>query len=199
MDIKLYMRRSIKFFLYTIVVFVAILSIHYLIFMYPSLRDDYERSDVIVVFGNKVEKDGRPSERLKRRLDTVIRLYNEGAAKKIVASGGLGAEGYDEPAVMKKYLEGCKVLPADIITDSAGLDTFSTVKNVRAMNFVKPSTKIISVTDYYHIPRVRLAFRKAGFINVGAARANTAPETTDIKSVVREFFAYYYYMARNYD
>lgn len=177
----------------------ACIVLHYLIFMYPALKDNYENSDLIVVFGNKVETSGLPSERLKRRLDKAVKLYNEGTAKKIVVSGALGIEGFNEPDVMKKYLVGCKVAADDVITDSAGFDTFSTVRNVRAMPFVKNDSRIIAVTDYYHIPRAKMAFQKAGFKNVGAARANIAPETTDIKSIIREFAAYYYYLFRNYE
>ncbi len=177
----------------------ACVVLHYLIFMYPALGDNYEKSDLIVVFGNKVETSGLPSERLKRRLDKAVKLYNEGTAKKIVVSGALGVEGFNEPDVMKKHLVECKIAAGDITTDSEGFDTFSTVKNVRVMPFIKKDSKIIVVTDYYHIPRAKMAFQKAGFKNIGTARANIAPETTDIKSIIREFAAYYYYLFRNYE
>ena len=173
--------------------------LHYLILIYPALTDKYEASDLIVVFGNKVEKTGLPSERLKRRLDKALKLYKDGTAKKIVVSGALGQEGYNEPDVMKKYLVDNGVADGDIVLDSAGFDTYSTVKNIRAMAGVKSSSKIIAVTDYYHIPRAKMAFQKAGFNSIGTARANVAPETTDIKSIIREFAAYYYYMFRSYE
>jgi len=74
----------------------ACVIIHYLVFMYPALTDNYEKSDLMVVFGNKVETSGLPSERLKRRLDKAVKLYNDKTAKKIVVSGAMGIEGFNE-------------------------------------------------------------------------------------------------------
>jgi len=182
------------------VIFIWFVS-HYLIMMYPYLVDNYGKADFIVVFGNKVERTGMVSERLKRRLDKTVKLYAAGVSKKIIVSGATGVEGFNEPVVMKKYLLDCKVPPDAVITDEKGFNTFATVKNVKSMLAVEKMSdpEIIIVTDYYHMARAKLAFKKAGFNHIGCARAEIAPETTDIKSVAREFAGYYYYMFRSYE
>ncbi len=174
---------------------------HYLIMMYPYLRDNFGKADLIVVFGNKVEKTGVVSERLKRRLDKAIKLYASGISKKIVVSGATGIEGFNEPVVMKKYLIDHGIAGQDITIDEKGFNTFATVKNVKSMLAAEnmPDPEIVIVTDYYHMARAKLAFNRAGFKKIGCARAEIAPETTDIKSVAREFAGYYYYMIRSYD
>lgn len=182
------------------VIFIWFVS-HYLLMMYPYLVDNYGKADLIVVFGNKVERTGIVSERLKRRLDKAVKLYAAGVSKKIIVSGATGVEGFNEPLVMKKYLLDCKVPQDVVIIDEKGYNTFATVKNVKSMLAAEkmPDPEIIIVTDYYHMARARLAFNRAGFSRIGCARAEIAPETTDIKSVAREFAGYYYYMFRSYE
>ena len=46
--------------------------------------------DAIVVLGASVNPDGTPSDILKSRLDDAVELYQEGAARKIIASGDNG-------------------------------------------------------------------------------------------------------------
>lgn len=182
------------------VIFIWFVS-HYLLMMYPYLVDNYAKADLIVVFGNKVERTGMVSERLKRRLDKAVKLYAAGVSKKIIVSGATGVEGFNEPVVMKKYLLDHGIAGLDITIDEKGYNTFATVKNVKSMLAEEKMSdpEIIIVTDYYHMARARLAFNRAGFKKIGCARAEIAPETTDIKSVAREFAGYYYYMIRSYD
>jgi len=181
------------------VIFIWFVS-HYLIMMYPYLVDNYGKADFIVVFGNKVERTGMVSERLKRRLDKTVKLYAAGVSKKIIVSGATGVEGFNEPVVMKKYMIDHGIAGQDITIDEKGFNTFATVKNVKSMLAAEKMSdpEIIIVTDYYHMARARLAFNRAGFKKIGCARAEIAPETTDIKSVAREFAGYYYYMFRSY-
>ena len=181
------------------VIFIWFVS-HYLIMMYPYLVDNYGKADFIVVFGNKVERTGMVSERLKRRLDKTVKLYAAGVSKKIIVGGAPGVEGFNEPVVMKKYMIDHGIAGQDITIDEKGFNTFATVKNVKSMLAAEKMSdpEIIIVTDYYHMARARLAFNRAGFKKIGCARAEIAPETTDIKSVAREFAGYYYYMFRSY-
>ncbi|OQA80906.1 MAG: vancomycin high temperature exclusion protein [bacterium ADurb.Bin243] len=174
---------------------------HYLLMMYPYLKDDYVKADLMVVFGNKVEKTGIVSERLKRRLDKAVKLYRAGTSKKIIVSGATGVEGFNEPVVMKNYLIDKGISASDITVDEKGFNTFATVKNVKSMLKEQKmhDPEIIIITDYYHMARARLAFNRAGFKKTSCARAEIAPETTDIKSVAREFAGYYYYFFRSYD
>ena len=50
--------------------------IHQIIIISDGLIDEEHRSEVAVIFGNTVNKDGSLSPRLKARLDNAIELYN---------------------------------------------------------------------------------------------------------------------------
>jgi len=60
-----------------------------------GLEDELGQSDIAVVLGNKVEEDGKPSLRLKARLDKAVELYQKNWFKKILVSGAVGKEGFD--------------------------------------------------------------------------------------------------------
>ncbi len=70
--------------------------VHTAISVAVGVRDDIGPSDVIVVFGNKVELSGVPSPRLEARLDRALSLYNAEQAPCVLVSGGVGKEGHDE-------------------------------------------------------------------------------------------------------
>ena len=70
-----------------------------------GLRDQLGKADIALVLGSKVELDGKPSTRLRARLDRTLELYRAGYFPAIIASGGLGKERFDEAVVMRDYLE----------------------------------------------------------------------------------------------
>jgi uncharacterized SAM-binding protein YcdF (DUF218 family) len=53
---------------------------------------------------------------------------------------------------------------------------------------------VIVVSQFYHISRSKLAFRKAGIESVGGAHSKFY-ELRDVYSLFREFFGYYKYLA----
>ncbi|MEE1169949.1 MAG: YdcF family protein, partial [Anaerovoracaceae bacterium] len=54
------------------------------------LKESSFRADCIIVLGAQVKADGTPSKMLRDRLDEGIRLYEAGAAPKILMSGDDG-------------------------------------------------------------------------------------------------------------
>ncbi|MGD8191803.1 YdcF family protein [Brevibacillus ginsengisoli] len=166
--------------------------LHVIFISADGLIDSKQPADLGVILGNKVEQDGKPSERLRARLEKALELYKEGYLNKILVSGGVGKEGFDEAQVMKQYLVE-KGIPADnILTDSMGLNTMMTAQNTKQMINGIESQKVMVITQFYHISRTKLAFRKMGFQEVYSAHANYF-EWRDIYSLFREFFAYYQY------
>ena len=162
-----------------------------------GLWDDARPSDVGVVLGNTVGPDGRPSERLRARLDKAVGLYRAGMFHDVVVSGGVGEEGFDEAEVMKRYLleQG---LPEDRVhADGRGLDTFETARNTRALMEARGWRSALVVSQYFHVPRCRLALRRVGVGEVSSAHANYF-ELRDLYSTCREVPAYAYYLARSY-
>ena len=161
-----------------------------------GLRDRIIDSDLAVVPGNTVNRDGTPSERLQGRLDAALDLYKTGHCRAILTSGGIGAEGFDEAKIMKEYLTAHGVPPAAIYTDNHGTNTFETARYtaelVRTMGF----HGTILVSQYFHIARFRLAMLKHGIVNVGHVHSRYY-EARDLYSLAREVFGYVGYVFKS--
>lgn len=186
---KVYLRYIIYFFLLCI----GWVFLHLLFIVVDGLTDEISPADVIVVLGNKVEENGKPSPRLQSRLDEARMLYEKGIAKNIIVSGARGKEGFEEPSIMKKYLVEQGIEEKNIIEDSKGFTTFDTAKNTKKIIEEKNWKSVVVVSQYYHISRTKLAFHKAGIETVFSAHARIW-EWRDLYSLLREFVGYYAYL-----
>ena len=158
-----------------------------------GMNDEIHEADVAVVLGNTVNPDGTPSRRLAARLDMTLELYHRGVFKNVVVSGGMGREGFDEAAVMKDYLARRGVKQDQIIVDSFGLTTAATARNVAAITKEHNWRSVLVISQYFHIPRCRLALSRAGIEHVYSARARFF-ELRDFYSILREIFGYVAYL-----
>lgn len=184
-----------KIFIKIVLFIIIFLVSTALLIITDGLIDNKNKSDLIVILGNKVELNGIPSLRLQSRLDKGYDLYMEGFAPLIVVSGGLGKEGYDEANVMKSYLIDRGVSKEAIITDNDGIDSFNTALNTKKILTDRNINSVLVVSNYYHISRIKLAFRKSGIEKVFSAHANYF-EIRDLYSIPREVIGYYYYLIR---
>ncbi len=190
--------KTTKKILTSLILFLTIWGgIHLTILLIDGLNDNPQQADAILIFGNKVELSGIPSQRLKSRLDKGIELYNDKLSPLIIVSGGLGKEGFEEATIMKEYLIAKKIPETSIIEDLNGYTTQQTAQNIKPL---APKIKsIIIVSQYYHITRAKLALHKVGYPTVYSAHANMAPELRDLYSIPREIVGYYSYLFRNYN
>lgn len=152
--------------------------------------DRGEKADIAVVLGSKVNEDGTLSERLKKRLECGLNLYKSGRIKKIIVSGGLGKEGYYEGDKMKDFLLENGVASDLIIVDNIGNNTIATVNNTIKIKDSLKLESIIVVSQYFHLTRTKMLFRKKGFTNISSVSPNYF-EFRDLYSLLREFVAYY--------
>ena len=80
---------------------------------------------------------------------------------------------------------------AAIVIDEAGVDTASTVGNTVAWLRARGGSRVLAVSHYYHQPRVKLLFERAG------VRTFTVPATMHRRLlkepyfIAREVLAYY--------
>ncbi|MBU8906222.1 YdcF family protein [Desertibacillus haloalkaliphilus] len=186
-------KRLLRFVVMVFLCFSIWFVIHTAAVIIDGLNDELEKTEVGVVLGNKVERDGHPSERLQARLDKAIELYEDGYLDFIIVSGGLGVEGYDEAEVMEEYLVGHGVSGDSIFTDSNGYNTTMTAENARRIMGNLDVRSVTVITQYFHISRTKLAFEKQGFKEVRGAHAEIF-EVRDFYSIVREFPAFYKYL-----
>lgn len=153
-----------------------------------GLRDHLAPADAIVVLGNTVAPDGTPSARLRGRLDAALAAYRQNAAPLLIVSGGTGKEGFDEALVMADYLVAQGVPRAAVLADSAGIDTAATALNVARIGRERRIRSVIVATQFFHVPRTRLALSLAGLEVVGSVHANYF-EARDAYSLAREVVA----------
>ncbi|SHH00009.1 protein SanA, affects membrane permeability for vancomycin [Massilia sp. CF038] len=154
-----------------------------------GLTDSAEETDLAVVPGNTVLPSGAVSPRLKGRLDAAANLFLHGKVKAVLVSGGIGAEGFDEADVMKRYLVAQGIPGAAIVTDNKGINTFETARYTAALVREKGYRPPIVVTQFFHIARMELALQKFGVATGGHVHARHF-EARDVYSLAREVFGY---------
>jgi uncharacterized SAM-binding protein YcdF (DUF218 family) len=146
---------------------------------------DYRRpADAIVVFGAGIGSDGTPSQALYDRVRTGCLLYKQGLAPVLIFSGGREPT-TDEPTVMKRLAVKMGVPDKAIMLDPDGLNTDATVANCRAILPAIGARRILAVSHFYHLPRVKMTF----------ARADIETYTVPAEET-RHLRALPYYMAR---
>ncbi|TGL86558.1 YdcF family protein [Leptospira congkakensis] len=153
-------------------------------------------SNIALVLGNKVEIDGSPSDRLQARLDRAVILYKEHLIQKIIVSGGLGKEGFDEAKVMKKYLVTQGIDADQIIEDNLGSTTEKSAQNLKIILGSNFSESILIISQYYHLNRASFLVKKTGFINIKTSYARYF-EIRDFYSIFRETIALPYVIILN--
>lgn len=119
---------------------------------------DYSRpADAVVVFGAKAYADLTPTQALRERTRTAVHLYHAGRARLLVFSGGPG-----EPETMRRMALGLGVPDAAILLDDGGLNTRETAETLARLVRDCRWRRVLAVSHYYHLPRVKLACLQAG-------------------------------------
>lgn len=164
--------------------------VHSIVITIDGLSDKHTNADLAVILGSKVNEDGTLSERLEKRMECGLELYRKGRVKQILVSGGLGREGHYEGDKMKAYLLDNGVPDSVIFVDNFGNTTEATVKNTMKLRDRINFKSILVVSQYFHLTRTKMLFRKHKFPNVNNVSANYF-EIRDFYSILREFAAYY--------
>ncbi|MGK5047001.1 YdcF family protein [Janthinobacterium sp. GB4P2] len=160
-----------------------------------GLNDKEAPADVIVVPGNTILPDGTPSPRLQARLDVALKQFQAHRAPRILVSGATGKEGFDEAASMARYLQSRGVPASAIIEDNQGWTTDATARNAAFLMRAHGWKTAMVATQYFHVPRFRLALARAGIEVSGQVHAPYF-ELRDLYSVPRETVGYAVYFAR---
>ena len=125
---------------------------------------DYRRpADVAVVLGARAYADGRPSEALSDRVQAACRLYAEGRVGKLLISGGPGDGVVSEAESGRRLAIRLGVPAGDILCDDQGLNTAATVANTTRLCREQGLLRVLVVSHFYHLPRIKLAYQRAGW------------------------------------
>lgn len=127
-------------------------------------NSDFRRpADAAVVLGARVYADGRLSDALEDRVRMGCELYHSGLVKKLVFSGGRGDGPLTEAAAMRLYGLAHGVADADMVVDDHGHNTWATVQDTVPLFRKWGLHRVLAVSHFYHLPRVKLAYERFGF------------------------------------
>jgi uncharacterized SAM-binding protein YcdF (DUF218 family) len=111
-------------------------------------KTDYARpADAIVVLGARAYADGRPSDALADRVRTAC---------------GPGDGQVHDTESMRDYAIAHGVPVNAITLDHDGVNTAATVRNTLPMLQEMNARRVLVVSHFYHLPRIKLSYQQAG-------------------------------------
>lgn len=128
------------------------------------LPENSPSSQVAIVFGAGLYRDGRPTPVLRDRVATAVDLYSAGKVEKLLMSGDNSNAAHNEPGAMRDYALALGVPDGDIIQDFAGRRTYDTCYRARDIFHVDSA---ILVTQAFHLPRALYTCNMLGVSAVG--------------------------------
>jgi len=130
--------------------------------LWYASRDRAAAADAIVVLG-AAHYLGRPSPVLRSRLDHARALHTRGLAPRIVLTGGT-AEGdtTSEALVSRAYLLRAGVPDTALLLENDGRTTAQSMRAVGELLKARGMTRVIVVSDPFHVFRVSLLGRRNG-------------------------------------
>ncbi len=143
---------------------------------WAGCQDDLRPADVAVILGNRVYPGGQPSPALAARLNEGLAVWRAHRVGALIVSGGVERGGQlggdlDEARIMRAYLLAHGVPDTAIIADPFGDNTKLTGRNTAAILKAHGWTSVIAVSQFYHVPRTKLALHRAGVADVRGAHA----------------------------
>jgi len=160
-------------------------------------KTQYSRpADAVVVFGARAYANGRPSDALADRVRTACGLYRQGLAHTLIFSGGPGDGDVDEPEAMRRFAVGLGVRGEDIILDRSGLNTRATVCNTRELLRRHGLRRVLAVSHFYHLPRVKMTYQRYGVEVYTVPAIERYPLTQMPYLIFREVAALWVYYLR---
>ena len=125
--------------------------------------------DVIVVLGAAVWPDGQPSPALQCRVLHAVDLLQRGYAPHLLVSGGVGKHPPAEAEVMQRLAVAHGIPRTSIVLEDQATSTFESAWRCRDLLGQHSWSRVLVVTDHYHLTRALLAFRSVGIRAGGSA------------------------------
>ncbi len=171
-------RRSRKWAWFRSLLVLLILAIPLFVFLiagavyWQARTDEASPADAIVVLG-AAQYNGRPSPVLSARLDHALALYDRDLAPLIVLTGGRAqGDAYSEAEAGRLYLEERGVPSSAMVLENEGRDTFTSMEGVADVLEDSDITRLLLVSDGFHLLRAELIARHFGF----EAASSAAPD-----------------------
>lgn len=138
-------------------------------------------ADAIVVFGAAVWSGGEPSPTLRRRTLHAVDLYKRNLAPLIVLSGGMGKHPPTEAATMARLCHDAGIEGAVLVLEDRSTTTLENAAFSAELLRERGLSRVLVVSDAYHLPRIKLCFRYLGFETRGSAPPRTSTSTSRVR------------------
>ncbi len=151
------------------------------------------QAECAIVFGAAVRAPDVAGPGLVRRVETAVRLYQQGDVQRLILSGGKGSAEQDSEANVMRVLALERGVPASALSTEG--ESHSTLENLRnSMPLLADCTSVVGVSDGYHLARIEMLADKVGLPDLRTYPADRAPNLTfEMKSIGREIAAYVWY------
>jgi uncharacterized SAM-binding protein YcdF (DUF218 family) len=153
-------------------------------------------ADVAVVLGAAVWAQGRPSPTLWRRTMHAVELARSGAVGHLLLTGGIGRHPPSEASVMRTIAQRAGVPASRLVLEETAATTLESARACAPIIAARGWTRVLIVTDRYHLARSLMAFRHFGVVAHGSAPADDTAGWTWLFLHLRELVAIPWYRVR---
>jgi uncharacterized SAM-binding protein YcdF (DUF218 family) len=121
-------------------------------------------ADAIVVLGSgpPVDKEGRPTAELTRRVEKGVELYRQGLAPVLIMTGGNTYRDYYESEVMKQVAVAKGVPAQAVLEERKSLNTIGNARYSAALVRARGGKSVIIVSSPFHLKRAKKLFEATG-------------------------------------
>lgn len=156
-------RRLLVVIALTIAVWLAICGGMAVLAMSVGDQNNAQQSDVIIVLGAGLRRDGRAGDALWRRSLVAAQAYHENLAPNIVCTGGTSeTQTRSEADACREILIGEGVPPDAITLEDGSHSTEENALNTRAIMAARGWKTAVVVTDSFHMMRAGWIFSAYG-------------------------------------
>ena len=126
-------------------------SIFCAVFRRPCTKWKKDSYDCAVVCGYYAEEDGAPSSVMKSRVESGVRLLEEGKVKALIFSGGAVYNAHVEAEVMKQYALGLGAPEEVLYTESQAVSTYHNMMYAKEVMEERGFRDCVVVTNGWHL------------------------------------------------
>lgn len=124
---------------------------------------DFARpAQAIIILGARVGPDHHPGDSLRARTRQAVSLYRAKYADTIICTGGLGDYPPTEAEAAARLAERLGIPSSNILLEQQSTDTKENARNAAKICRAHGWSRVIAVSDSYHLYRVRRNFRLVG-------------------------------------
>jgi uncharacterized SAM-binding protein YcdF (DUF218 family) len=142
--------------------------------------------DAIVVFGARIFRGGVASDALRARCRAAAALYHRGVSGLVVVSGCQHEDHHSEASVGAQLLMQAGVPASVIVLEPRAANTWENAHYSAALLKTFGATRVVVVSDEYHLWRAARAMRAQGFQVTPAAPTPRGRWHSQLSSYGRE-------------